>query len=97
MGRLILLVKYKMKSGSREAFVDEVTSSGILEKIKREDGFVSYDYYYDAVDPNSLLLMEEWQSEAQQQQHLLSSHMQALKQIKDKYVLSTSVRQCPEH
>lgn len=38
--------------------MDEVISSGVLEKIKEEDGFISY-----------------------------------LKEIKEKYVLNTSVRQ----
>lgn len=93
MRQLLLLVKYQMKPATRTLFVDEVISSGVLEKIKEEDGFISYDYYYDAVDPDCLLLVEEWQSQAQQQQHLQSDHMRILKEIKEKYVLNTSVRQ----
>ena len=42
MEQLILLVKYQMKQGTRTLFVDEVISSGVLEKIKEEDGFISY-------------------------------------------------------
>ena len=93
MRQLLLLVKYQMKPETRTLFVDEVISSGVLEKIKEEDGFISYDYYYDAVDPDCLLLVEEWQSQMQQQQHLQSDHMSILKEIKEKYVLNTSVRQ----
>lgn len=42
MRQLLLLVKYQMKPETRTLFVDEVISSGILEKIKEEDGFISY-------------------------------------------------------
>ena len=93
MEPILLLVKYQMKPATRTLFVDEVISSGVLEKIKEEDGFISYNYYYDAVDPDCLLLVEEWQSQMQQQQHLQSDHMRILKEIKEKYVLDTSVRQ----
>lgn len=58
MRQLLLLVKYQMKPETRTLFVDEVISSGVLEKIKEEDGFIS-----------------------------------CYKEIKEKYVLNTSVRQ----
>lgn len=92
MEKLVLLVKYKTKPHKREVFVDEVTASGVLEKIRKEAGFVSYDYYFDAADSDSLLLVEEWQSEEQQKQHLQTKHMEILKNIKEKYVLETSIR-----
>ena len=92
MARLILLVKYKTKAGTREKFVSEVSSSGVLQKIREEDGSLSYQYYYDAEDPDTLLLVEEWQSEEQQKIHMQTAHMNVLKGIKEKYVLETSVQ-----
>ena len=88
MEQLILLVKYQTKLNKRKDFVKEVISSGVLEEIRQEDGCISYDYYYDAVNPACVLLVEQWQSKGQQQQHL---HI--LKEIKEKYVLDTSVRE----
>ena len=88
MEQLILLVKYQTKLNKRKDFVKEVISSGVLEEIRQEDGCISYDYYYDAVNP-----VEQWQSKGQQQQHLRSEHMHILKEIKEKYVLDTSVRE----
>lgn len=92
MGQLMLMVKYQTKPQTRTSFVDAVESAGILEKIYQEDGFISYRYYYDAADPDCLLLIEEWESEKQQQAHLQTEHMRMLKDIKEKYVLETSVR-----
>ena len=93
MEQLILLVKYQTKPNKRKDFVKKVTSSGVLEKIRQEDGYISYDYYYDAVNPDCVLLVEVWQSKGQQQQHLRSEHTHILKEIKEKYVLDTSVHE----
>lgn len=92
MGKMMLLVRYKAKPDTRESFMKEVMSSGVLGKIREEDGCVSYDYYYDVAEPEEILLVEEWQSEEQQKQHLQTEHMKILKAIKEKYVLETSVR-----
>ena len=48
MQHILLLVTYQTKPNTREAFVEEVTDLGILQKIQKEDGFVAYQYYYDA-------------------------------------------------
>ena len=79
MQHILLLVTYQTKPNTREAFVEEVTDLGILQKIQKEDGFVAYQYYYDATDANTLLLVEEWESEAKQQAHLQTAHMEELK------------------
>ncbi len=92
MGKMMLLVRYKTKPDTRESFMKEVMSSGVLGKIREEDGCVSYDYYHDVAEPEEILLVEEWQSEEQQKQHLQTEHMKILKAIKEKYVLETSVR-----
>ena len=62
MEQLILLVKYQTKLNKRKDFVKEVISSGVLEEIRQEDGCISYDYYYDAVNQACVLLVEQWQS-----------------------------------
>ena len=53
---------------------------------------MSYNYYFDVEEADKLLLVEEWVSEDKQQNHLKTAHMNAFKQIKEKYVLSTSVQ-----
>ena len=89
---VLLTVNYKAKDGMRESFVGEIISSGILDKIRHEDGIIRYEYYYDAADSSNILLLEEWKSEEHQQKHLLAPHMTALKEIKDRYISETDVR-----
>ena len=38
MQHILLLVTYRTKPNTREAFVEEVTDLGILQKIQKEDG-----------------------------------------------------------
>ena len=67
MEHMMLLVTYRMLPGQRDAFLQEVAAAGILTKVQQEDGFERYDYYLSAADPDELLIVEEWDSEAQQQ------------------------------
>ena len=91
MKKIMLIVKYKTKHGLRENFVNDIFDLNIIDKIKREEGFISYNYFYDAEEADALLLVEEWESEEKQQNHLKTEHMKELKVLKDKYVLDTTI------
>ena len=94
MEHMMLLVTYRMLPGQRDAFLQEVAAAGILAKVQQEDGFERYDYYLSAADPDELLIVEEWDSEAQQQAHVNTDHMAQLRAIKEKYVASTAPAGC---
>lgn len=91
MRKLFLNVTYAAKSGKREDFIEAVNSSGILGKIREEDGCIGYEYFYAADDPGKILLVERWESEAKQSAHLKRPHMELLKAIKEKYVAGTEI------
>ncbi len=93
MEHMMLLVTYRMLPGQRDAFLQEVAARlSILAKVQQEDGFERYDYYLSAADPDELLIVEEWDSEAQQQAHVNTDHMAQLRAIKEKYVTSTAMQ-----
>ena len=91
MKKIMLIVKYKAKHGLREKFVNDVFDLHIIDKIKCEDGFISYKYLKKKKEADDLLLVEEWESEEKQQNHLKTEHMKELKKLKDKYLLDTKV------
>lgn len=86
-----IFVNYKAKQGKREGFLDYVLSSGTLEKIKNEDGCILYNYYFDALDKDTILLIEEWKNEECQKRHLSSPHMKELLEKKKEYIDSTEI------
>ena len=91
MKEIMLLVTYKLKPQAREGFLVEVAAAGILQKTRREDGALRYDYYLSAADADAVLLVERWSSAEAQAAHLQTAHIAELKRIKEKYVLETAV------
>ena len=87
----LLFVTYHTRPSLREAFLSDITTSGILDTIRAEEGCIRYDYFLSAADPDQILLVEEWASEAMQQTHMQTPHMAKLAQIKEKYVDDTTV------
>ena len=92
MEHMMLLVTYRMlprPAGRFSAGGRRCRHSG---KGQQEDGFERYDYYLSAADPDELLIVEEWDSEAQQQAHVNTDHMAQLRAIKEKHVASTAMQ-----
>lgn len=81
---LTLNVYYRCKSGQREAFYKELCDLGARNISIHEAGNGKYDYFFDAQDPDVLLLVEYWES----QEHLTAhsstesfAKLQALKAV----------------
>lgn len=97
MEKLLLHITYTAKQGMREQFVNEIISSGVLDKIHHEDGCYMYEYYFSAQNENDVLLVEKWESEEKQQIHLTQPHMKVLNEIKDKYIIDVKLEKIYFH
>ena len=75
-------VTYHTKPGKREAFYEAISQLGVRENSLREEGNLKYDYFFDAQNPNDLLLVESWTDPALQESHCQTevfARLQALK------------------
>ena len=52
-----IYVKFECLPQKREAFINKVKKTGILDAIRNENGCIKYDYYLSESDSNELLLM----------------------------------------
>ena len=84
-----IYVKFDCLPGKREAFIENVKETGVLDAIRAEDGCIRYDYYLSEKDPNELLLIEQWESHKHQQIHIEQPHMDTLRSFKGDYVINT--------
>ena len=84
-----IYVKFTCLPGKREAFIQKVKETGIVDAIRAEDGCIKYDYYLSEKDPCELLLLEQWESKAHQQTHIAQPHMVQLRSFKDEYITDT--------
>ena len=86
-----IYVKFDCLPQKREAFIQKVKETGILDAIRAEDGCIRYDYYLSEKDANELLLIEQWESKNHQQIHIAQPHMAQLRGFKDNYITKTTL------
>ena len=84
-----IYVRFDCLPEKREAFVQKMKDTGVLEAVRAEDGCIKYDYYFSDRDPNELLLIEQWETKAHQQIHIEQPHMAKLREFKDDYIADT--------
>jgi len=88
-----IYVKFECLPQKREAFVERVKSTGILDAIRAENGCIKYDYYFSVEDPNELLLIEFWESKEHQQIHIQQPHMAKLREFNGEYIGDAVLRE----
>lgn len=93
MNNLTICVTYTSKQGMRDKFIRDILDSGVLEKIRHEDGCISYQYFLSVENENEIFLLEKWESVEAQKVHISQPHMNILKEIKDKYIEETTIEQ----
>ena len=84
-----IYVKFTCLPQKRDAFIEKVKETGVLDAIRKEDGCIKYDYYLSEKDANELLLIEQWESKEHQQIHIKQSHMDTLRGFKNDYICDT--------
>ena len=54
---LTLYVRYLAKPGCRENFLRQLTTEGIIDAIRQEDGCLRYDYFLSVQNADEILLV----------------------------------------
>ena len=88
---IIVNLRYTGKNGSAKAFAEEMTKSGTVEAIRKENGNLRYEYYLSFDDPETVLLIDEWTDQAAIDRHHASPMMQKIAELRDKYDLHMTV------
>lgn len=78
---------YKGGNGSARAFVQEMVSSGIVDKIRCMDGCLRYEYFVSLSDPETVLLIDTWRDQKALDEYHSSSLMDAVAMLREKYDL----------
>ena len=86
-----IYVKFDCVPGKREAFIEKMKETGILEAIRAEDGCHRYDYYLAEKNPDEILLIEQWETAEHQKVHIRQSHMAQMREFKDDYIAHTHI------
>lgn len=84
-------VTYHCKPAQRTAFYEALSRLGVRENSRGEEGNVKYDYYFDAQDPDVLLLVETWTDPSLQEAHCQTELFAQLQALKAKFCSGVTI------
>ena len=90
---LVINIYYTGKNGSAKKFAEEMTASGLVDKIRAEEGNEKYEYFFPADDPETVLLIDRWKNEEALDAHHKSEMMKEIAKLREKYNLHMKVEQ----
>ena len=80
-------LRYTGKNGSARKFAEEMEKSGTVDAIRAEEGNIRYEYYVPLNDPETVLLIDTWESQEALDVHHASPMMAAIAALREKYDL----------
>ena len=84
-------IYYTGKNGSARAFAEEMTSSGVVDRVRAEEGNERYEYFLPMDDPETVLLVDRWRDQAAIDAHHKSPMMKEIAALRKKYNLRMRV------
>ena len=93
---LIVNIYYTGKNCSARKFAEEMISSGLVDKIRSEEGNERYEYFFPIEDEETILLIDKWKNEEALDIHHKSEMMKQIADLRNKYNLKMKVEKFTE-
>ena len=93
---LTINIYYAGENGNVRRFVNEMISRGIVDRVRREDGNLKYEYFFPVDDHETVLLIDKWRSEEALDKHHKSEMMKEIAELREKYNLKMKVEKYRE-
>ena len=89
-------IYYTGENGSARCFAEEMMQSGIVQKVRKEDGNLKYEYFFPMDDSETVLLIDKWKNEEALDIHHKSEMMKEIAKLREKYHLRMKVEKFME-
>ena len=80
-------IYYKGQNGSAGDFAREMTETGVVDRIRAEEGNLRYEYFVPIEDPETVLLIDIWRDQRAIDLHHASPMMAEIARLREKYDL----------
>ena len=60
---IVINIYYTDENGGARKFVDEMIYQGIVDKKRKEEGNLRYEYFFPMDEPETVLLIDKWKDE----------------------------------
>ncbi|MDO4911906.1 MAG: putative quinol monooxygenase [Corynebacterium sp.] len=84
-------IYYTGSNGSARAFAQAMVESGTVDAIRAVPGNLRYEYFFPMDDPETVLLIDAWDSQEAIDKHHASPAMTTIAELRDKYDLHMRV------
>ena len=84
-------IYYSGENGNARKFAEEMTASGLVERIRAGAGNERYEYFFPMEDPETVLLIDSWKDQQAIDVHHASPMMAEIVRLRDKYQLRMRV------
>ena len=84
-------IYYSGKNGNAKRFAQEMITSGVVDRIRSEEGNLRYEYFYPMNDSETVLLIDSWKNQEAIDLHHQSPMMQEIIELREKYDLHMKV------
>ena len=88
---LVVNIYYKGENGNARKFAEEMISSGIVDRIRKEEGNEKYEYFFPMEDEETVMLIDKWKDQRSLDIHHDSPLMSEIAKLRDKYDLHMRV------
>ena len=89
-------IYYTGENGSAKKFAEEMVSSRVVDRVRSEKGNLKYEYFFPMDDPETVLLIDRWESQEALDEHHKSPMMKEIADLRGKYHLHMRVEQFVE-
>lgn len=84
-------IYYTGQNGSARQFANEMISSGLVDKVRSEEGNLRYEYFFPLDDEETVLLIDCWESQEALDFHHKTEMMKEIANLREKYNLKMKV------
>jgi quinol monooxygenase YgiN len=76
--------------------IDEMITKGIVDRIRKEEGNLRYEYFFPLDEPETVLLIDKWKDEESLDIHHKSEMMKEIAELRKKYNLKMKIEKYKE-
>ena len=93
---LIVNIYYTGEGDNAKKFAEEMVSSGIVDRVRAEEGNERYEYFFPMDDPYTVMLIDRWTDQAALDAHHKTPMMAEIVALREKYHLRMRVEKFTE-
>lgn len=89
-------IYYTGTDGSAREFAREMVETGVVSRVRAEEGNLKYEYFFPMDDRETVLLIDRWRDQAAIDAHHKSPMMREIAELREKHHLKMRVERYHE-